>query len=176
LKPGDLQSLRGVQAAIAETLVPELQSAFAQDAAQTLNMLLESLAGSLDSAVEDLVTNNKAVRGLLTEAARVFSTAADGNEQAAAIVRKCEEAIAVRPASRLLVSELTAESEALRGALEQVLVALEDIAAGSADAPAMALRRSIYTHLKTEAAAGWSFWDIASFREKMAALKSDISR
>jgi hypothetical protein len=175
MKPGDLATLRGVQAAINETLVPELQSAYAQDAAQTLNMLLESLAASLDTAVEDLVRNNNAVRDLLREAITVFSGGA-GNEQRLDLVKRCEEAIAVPPAARLLVSELTAESEALRGALEQVLVALEDIAAGSANRPAMKLRKSIYAHLRTEAAAGWSFWDIASFRERMAALKSDISR
>jgi hypothetical protein len=139
-------------------------------------MLLESLIGGLDSAVEDLVSGNRVVRELLSQAITVFSGEAGGNEQASALVKQCEEAIAVPPAARLLVSELTAEREALREALEQVLVALEDIAAGSADASAMALRRSIYAHLRTEAAAGWSFWDVASFRERMAALKSDISR
>ena len=85
----------------------------------------------------------------------------------------CEDAIAVTPAATLRISELTAESESLRAALEKVVEALEDIAAGSADAPAMALRRSIYAHLRTEAGAGWSFWDVASFRERMVALKSE---
>jgi len=172
LRPGDIASIRGVQATIASAFIPELTSPFAQDAAQTLTMLLESLAGSADSAVEDLVTGNLTVRGILSDAAALFE-ADEGNEPAAALVKVCEDAIAVPPAASLRVSDLTAESDALSAALERVVEALEDIAAGSADAPAMALRRSIYAHLRTEAGAGWSFWDVASFRERMVALKSE---
>jgi hypothetical protein len=172
VKPGGVESLRGIQAALADALVPELTSAYAQDAAQTLTMLLESLAAGWDTAVEDLVSANSAVRALLSQAVQVFA-ANEGNEPAASLVKMCEDAIAVPPAATLRISALTAESEALRAALEHVLVALEDIAAGSADAPAMALRRSIYAHLRTEAGAGWSFWDVASFRERMVALRSE---
>ena len=173
MKPDGVASLRGVQAAIADVLMPELHSAHAQDAAQTLTMLLESLAAGWDTAVEDLVSGNREVRRLLAEAVAVFSALGGGNEPAAALVKQCEDAISFAPASSLRISELTAESESLRGPLERVLAALEDIAAGSADAPALALRRSIYAHLRTEAGAGWSFWDVASFRERMATLKSE---
>jgi len=172
VKPGGLDSLRGIQAALTDALVPELTSAYAQDAAQTLTMLLESLATGWDTAVEDLVSANAAVRDLLSQAVRVFASN-EGNEPAASLVKMFEDAIAVPPAASLRISELTAESESLRAALEKVVEALEDIAAGSADAPAMALRRSIYAHLRTEAGAGWSFWDVASFRERMVALKSE---
>jgi hypothetical protein len=172
VKPGDFASLRGIQAALADALVPELTSAYAQDAAQTLTMLLESLAAGWDTAVEDLVTANAAIRGLLSQAVPVFASN-DGNEPAASLVTICEDAIAVPPAASLRISELTAESESLRVVLEKVVEALEDIAAGSDDARALALRRSIYAHLRIEAGAGWSFWDVASFRERMVALKSE---
>ena len=172
MKPGGIASLRGIQAALADALVPELTTAYAQDAAQTLTMLLESLAAGWDTAAEDLVSGNAAVRDLLSQAVQVF-VAGDGNEPAAPLVKLCEDAIAVPPAASLRLSALTAESESLRAVLERVVEALEDIAAGSADAPAMGLRRSIYAHLRTEAGAGWSFWDVASFRERMVALKSE---
>jgi hypothetical protein len=152
--------------------MPELSSLYTQDAAQTLAMLLESLAADWDTAVEDLVSANTAVRDLLTQTISVLAPG-EGNEPATAFVKQCEDAIGVPPAASLRISELTAESESLRAALEQVVEALEDIAAGSADAPAMALRRSIYAHLRTEAGAGWSFWDVASFRERMVTLKSE---
>ena len=172
MKPGDNVSLRGVQSAIAGALVPELTSAYAQDAAQTLTMLVESLAGGWDSAVEDLVSGNARVRVLLSEAVSIFAVGG-GNEPGASLVKVCEDAIAVPPTATLRISELTAESESLRAALEKVVEALEDVAAGSADASAMALRRSVYAHLRTEAGTGWSFWDVASFRERMVALKSE---
>jgi hypothetical protein len=143
VKPDGIASLRGIQAALADALVPELTSAYTQDAAQTLTMLLESLAAEWDTAVEDLVSGNREVRRLLAEAVTVFSPPTNGNEQAAALVKQCEDAIAVAPAPSLRISTLAAEGERLRAALEKVLVALEDIAAGPVDAPAMALRRSI---------------------------------
>jgi hypothetical protein len=173
VKPVGIASLRGIQAALADILVPELSSAYAQDAVQTLTMLLESLAADWDTAVEDLVCANATARELLSQAVSLFAAESEGNEPAAALVKECEDAIAVDPAASLRISELTAEGERLRAALEKVLVALEDIAAGLADAPAMGLRRSIYAHLRTEAGAGWSFWDVASFRERMATLKSE---
>jgi len=176
LKPDGITSLRGIQAALADALVPELSSAYAQDAAQTLTMLIESLVAGWDTAAEDLVSGNREVRRLLAEAVAVFSLPAAGNEPAAALVKLCEDAIAVPPVASLRISELTAESESLRAALEKVLVALEDIAAGSADVPAMALRWSIYAHLRGAAGAGWSFWDVASFRERMVRLKSEHKR
>ncbi len=173
MKPGGLASLRGIQVAIADALVPEMSSAYVQDVAQTLTMLLESLAAGWDTAAEDLASGNREVRLLLVEAVAVFSLPTNRNEPAALLVKQCEDAISVAPAASLRISELTAESESLRAPLENVLVALEDIAAGPAGAPAMTLRRSIYAHLRTEAGAGWSFWDLTSFRERMAALKSE---
>jgi hypothetical protein len=96
-----------------------------------------------------------------------------GNEPAGDLVSQIEEAIAAPSATSVRISELATESEKLRRVLEAVVVALEQIAAGPADAGAMALREAIYSHLRVEAGAGWSFWDVASFRERMAALKSE---
>ena len=173
MKPGGIESLRGLQAALADSIIPELQAMYAQDVAQTIAMLIESIAADWDTAADDLKTGNAAVRGLLREAFSVFSRLEAGNEQAGTLVKQVEEAVALPPAASLRISELTSESEQLRATLERVLVALEDIAAGPEDHPAMALRESIYSHLRIGAAAGWSFWDVASFRERMARLKSE---
>ena len=171
MKPGGLQSLRGIQPVLAE-LMPGLQSLYAQDAVQTSTMLVESLAAEWDVAADELRTGNLAVRDLLGEALSIF-TGRSGNEPAGGLVKQVEEAVAAPPATSVRISDLTAESEVLRAALEAVVMALEDIAAGPADAQAMVLREAIYSHLRVEAGAGWSFWDVASFRERMATLKSE---
>ena len=52
MRPNGVESIRAVQSALAEVIAPELTSPFAQDAAQTLQMLLESLAADWDSAAD----------------------------------------------------------------------------------------------------------------------------
>ena len=68
MRPGSLESLRGVQTALAESIVPQLASAYGQDIAGTLQMLLESLAAEWDSLVEDLSEDNRRMRELLAGA------------------------------------------------------------------------------------------------------------
>jgi hypothetical protein len=169
VRPGGLQSLRGIQAALADAIVPGLAEVYAQDVAQTTTMLVESLAADWDTAADDLRNDSDAVRSLLARAISLFS-AGKGNEQPAALVQEIEEAVARPPAASLRISDLAGDNDMLRGALERTLVALEDIAAGTADAKALELREAIYSHLRIGAAAGWSFWDVASFRERMARL------
>jgi hypothetical protein len=172
MRPGSLDALRGIQTAIAEAIVPELQTVFAQDVAQVNNMLIESIAADWDSLVEDLQVDSSAVRALLEKAVSVLSPMVEGNELLSAHVTEIKGTLS--PGSNVLrISELTSENDTLRGALERTLVALEDIAAGPGDASAMALREAVYAHLRTVSAAGWSFWDVSSFRERMTALKSE---
>ena len=54
MRPKGIESIRAIQSALAEVIAPALISPFAQDAAQTLQMLLESLAAEWDSAADQL--------------------------------------------------------------------------------------------------------------------------
>jgi hypothetical protein len=171
MKPGALESLRGIQVALAEAITPSLGDVYSQDVAQTLTMLLESISAEWDSAAEDLQADNEAVRTLLDRASSVIPLL-DGKGSGQALAKQIEDAVSRPPSTSLLLSELAAENETLRGALESTLVALEDHAAGPASAEPMELREAIYSHLRVWSAAGWSFWDVASFRERMAAIHS----
>jgi hypothetical protein len=174
MRPGSLESLRGIQAALAGSIIPELSSAYAQDTAGTLQMLIESLAAEWDGLVEELSEDNRLMRELLNEALSVLKPHSEGNETITRFVNKMEEPVGGSGPS-LRISVLNDENEALRGQLELLTVALEDVAPDPEYAALGDLRRAVYGHLRRVAASGWSFWDMASFRERMAALKSVIS-
>ena len=84
MRPTGPESVRAIQAALAEVIVPELASAFAQDAAGTVQMLLESIAGEWDTAAEDLRNDNEALRALLSTSRDAIKQAAASNENLSA--------------------------------------------------------------------------------------------
>jgi hypothetical protein len=172
MRPGSLESLRGLQMAIGESIMPQLTSAFGQDTATTLNMLVESLAAEWDGLAEELSEDNTRMRDLLTSAVSDLRQFADGNETITRLVNNIEEPDGDSAAS-LKVSALSAENDRLRGKLEALIVALEDVEPDPEYASLKALRAAVYKHLRRGAGAGWSFWDVASFRERMATLKSE---
>ena len=176
MRPGTLESLRGVQAAIADTILPELRDIYAQDVASMSQMLIESIASEWDSLAEDLQTDNARTCELLATAATLLQPFAGGNKTAAALVRQIEESSGGPGSPSLRISDLQAENDRLRGLLERLVVFLEDAEPDPRYEVLMGLRSAVYGHLRRVAAGGWSFWDMASFRERMAALKSDISR
>ena len=176
MRPGTLESLRGVQAAIADTIVPELRGIYTQDVASTSQMLIESIASEWDSLAEDLHTDNARMCELLAGALSQLQPFVRGNESVAALVRQIEESSGGPGSSSLRISDLQAENDRLRGLLEPLVVFLEDAEPDPRYEALMGLRSAVYGHLRRVAAGGWSFWDMASFRERVAALKSDISR
>ena len=166
MRPNAVESLRTIQAALAEHLAPELTSIYAQDMAQGLTMLLESLANEADTAAEDMRRENEDLRRLLGGAHAVT-----GNVLAPPIVRQVEAALEVPVTGSVTLSDLSAENQPLRGALEGLLVALEAESACLGE-PALSLRRDIYAHLREGSIRGWSLWDMMSFREKMVAVRA----
>ena len=173
MKPATVESLRGIQAAMTEAIVPELSSAFAQDTAQTIQMLIESLAGEIDTAAEDLHADNRELRQIMSQARE---TLAGRNEDAASLVHQIDEVL-VRSETEeesLRLSSLTARNDQLRAVLEKVLMYLEDTA-GQTDS-LQPLRQAAYAHLRRVAVRGWSFWDLMSFRERMARARADYQR
>lgn len=170
MRPNAVESIRTIQTALAEHLAPELTSVYALDIVQALTMLLESLANEWDTAPEELRRENESLRKLLGSAPD-----AGGNVVNAAIVSDVEEALRTPPAAPATLSGLSAENQRLRAALERLLVGLESELAHLGE-PALSLRRDIYAHLREVALGGWSFWDMASFREKMAEMRAAQAR
>lgn len=155
--------MNALRAGLAEVLGPELQSEFAMDTAQTLQMLIQSLAAEWDTGVDDLRRDNETLEKLLTDLRDVLS--ADGNSERDAVVNVIDQTMEARAPESLALSALLQRNKQLRGALERAIVAVEDSPEDRRLAP---LRSAVYSHLREVASRGWSFWDMASFRDYMA--------
>ena len=173
MRPTGGESLRGVQTALAEVILPELQSMFAQDAVQVMSMMMESLAGEWDTAAQDLDCDNRALGELLSQAGSAISSLPQSNDSRAALVNEIESVLAEAPADSLALSVLGARHSRLKGVMERVLVELEE-AVGQPGMEALdAVRQAVYRHLRRVALRGWSFWDVASFRERMVRARAE---
>ena len=164
--------MRGIQAALMEGVAPEIQSEFALSVMQTIQMLLESLAASWDTAAEDLHRDNLRLADLLSESAEAIGALPRRNDTLTSFVSEIEVVMSGEEQQSLVVSAMTERNNQLRAILERVLVALEDVIDDNAYAGLLPVRRSIYQHLREVAVRGWSFWDAASFREIMARARS----
>ena len=172
MRPTGLESIRAVQAALAEIIAPELSSAFVQDTAGTLQMLLESLAGDWDTAAEDLRRDNEKLVVLLSASRDALKNVPGRNETLVPIVSDIEDRLREIQDDSLTISSLAVRNDALMGILERILVAFEDLTGQSGYGKVDGVRREIYAHLRQVATRGWSFWDVSSFRELMAAVRS----
>jgi hypothetical protein len=158
VRPNRIEALRGVQQGLASSPAAEAGAAFAEDAVRTSQMLLESVIGELAAGDEEAVAGGEALRDILARGAEA--------------VRAHDGALAGEIAAALADSRVAAET--LSGLLERLLVAAEDaVAAGEAAEPLLSDRSEAYRHLRRVEAGGWSFWDMASFRERMARFRAD---
>lgn len=176
MQPRAVESIRAVQAALAEVIAPELTTAFAQEAAQTLQMLLESLAAEWDTAAEHLRKDNNTLAALLASAREAIESAPRSNESFGALVSEIEQRLGEDGGDSIAISALTARNDALRGTLEQALMAFEDLMAEPASEAIAAVRAEVYAHLRDVASRGWSFWDVSSFRGRMTGIHQATSR
>ena len=171
MRPTSIESLRAAQAALAEIIAPELSSAFALDTSQTVQMLLESLAAEWDTAAEMLSRDNEALCSLLSASAEALRSVSGRNERASAIVTEIENQLSEDGRTSLVLSDLTSRNNSLRASLETILVAFEEVTGTPAFQEIDAVRIRIYGHLRDAAARGWSFWDVSSFRGRMAEVR-----
>jgi len=176
MRPNGLESLRAIQSALAEVIAPELTSPFAQDAVQTLQMLLESLAGEWDSAADQLRRDNETLAGLLMLSRDAIKPAPGGNESFSAVVSEIEQRLNEDVADSIAIAALSSRNATLRGTLEQTLMAFEDLAGAPASDAIASVRAEIYAHLRDVASRGWSFWDVSSFRGRITGIHQAASR
>jgi len=172
VRPNAVESLRAAQAALADVIAPELASAFALDSAQTVQMLLESLASEWDTAAETLSRDNDTLRSLLSAAGHALRGASAGNESLGSVVSEIEQRLGDGGQTSLVISDLASRNSSLRATLESVLVVLEDVTGRAGCEKIDEVRSKIYEHLGEVATRGWSFWDVSSFRGRIAALQS----
>ena len=166
MRPTSVEVLRGLQGVLASDIGREVQSLFGQDALQTGQMLLEMLANELDGAADSLFRDNEALVELLGRGAGAVRSLDAG------LAEETQAALAEQTDGSLKISALSARNSRLRGLLERLLVVCEDAAAGGKHAALMAVRADAYRHLRDVATRGWSFWDMLSFRERMAQLRA----
>jgi len=165
VRPTSVEVLRGLQGLLASDIGREVQSLFGQDALQTAQMLLEMLANELDGSADNLYRDNEALAELLAGAAvavRPLDTTLAG---------EAEAALAEPADGSLTISALSARNSRLRALVERLLILCEDAAGGEQPA-LMRARAGAYRHLRDVAGRGWSFWDMLSFRERMAQLRA----
>jgi hypothetical protein len=175
MRPNGVESLGALRAALAEVLAPELTSAFAQDTASTVQMLIESLAAEWDTAAENLRADNGTLAPLLGEARDALRARA-GNDEIASAVKEIDEALAATDDGSIAISALSSRNRMLRSALEKTLVAIEGCVDEREAGELTAVRAAAYAHLREVAGRGWSFWDVASFREYMARYRTAQSQ
>jgi hypothetical protein len=171
MRPDGVESIRAVQAALAVVIAPELKTPFAQDATQTLQMLLESMAGEWDTAAQDLRDDNEALVGLLDISRKACESLPNRNERMTSAVSQIER-VRDDGGGSIAISALAARNRVLREALEQTLMAFEDEVAETGTGAIASARSRIYQHLRKVASRGWSFWDVASFRGKMTEIRA----
>jgi FtsZ-binding cell division protein ZapB len=155
-----------------EGVTPEIQSEFAHSVMQTIQMLLESLAALWDTEVEDLHRDNRRLVDLLSESARAIGALVRRNNTLTSFVSEIEGVMTDEDQQSLVVSAMRTRNDQLRAILERVLVAFEEVTDDNAYAGLLPVRRHVYRHLREVAVRGWSFWDAASFRERIARERS----
>ncbi|TET96080.1 MAG: hypothetical protein E3J29_05890 [Dehalococcoidia bacterium] len=167
MRPNAVEALRGLQGTLMSDITPEVKSLFGQETLQLAQMLLEMLVSEGDGAADNLARDTQTLCELLGRAVGALRPvdSALAEEAAAASAEPTDPS--------LTVAALTTRNQRLRGLLERLLVLCEDVAeSAQASQDLMAVRSEAYRHLREVAARGWSFWDIFSFRERMARLRA----
>src|SRR5712692_7661896 len=152
MRANGVDSIRGIQAALMEGVAPEIQSEFALNVMQTVQMLLESLAGEWDTAAEDLNKDNRTLVVLLSQSSQAIAALPQSNNQLAPFVPEIEGVQGGPAVDSLAISALSARNGELRAMLERVLGAFENMIDSPAYAGLRPVRQAIYQHLRDVAA------------------------
>jgi hypothetical protein len=167
VRPNAVEVLRGLQGALTSDIGPEVQSLFGQSALELSQMLLEMLANELDGAADSLARDNETLSEILGRAVDPVRALDTG------LADETATALAEPNDTSLTITALTARNQRLRGLLERLLVSCEDAVGSTPKGNSLLVIRSdAYSHLREVAARGWSFWDVFSFRERMAQLRT----
>ena len=165
MRPTSVEVLRGLQGALISEIGPEVQSLFGQSAIEISQMLLEMLAQEADGAADNLARDNETLSVILGRGALAV------RPLNGALADETEAALSEPGQPSLTITALSDRNGRLRDLLDSLLAACEGTEADP-DEELASVRSEAYSHLREVAARGWSFWDVASFRERMARLRS----
>lgn len=174
MRPDAIESLRAMGEAVSGVLGPEIRTPFAQEAAQAVAMLVESLAAEWDTAVEDLLADSAAHRDNLARARDALITCSR-NGLTDNAVNEIEVALAEDRKGRLAISALSTENDSLRSALATLLELAEDMRDEPGFESLAPVRAYAYRHLRKVAVRGWSFFDVSGFRERIVQARAELS-
>jgi hypothetical protein len=172
LRPTAEESLRGIQAALMEVIAPELRTAHAQSALETILTLLQSVIAELDTAVESLAADNREIVRLLEEARTAIAALPEPTADLKAALEGIGTALDSDAEGLLTISALSARNGELNASLERCIVALEGVAGAPDFASLDGTRADIYRHLRRVAARGWSVWDMLGFDKLVERARS----
>lgn len=175
MRPNAIESLRAVQGGVANVLAPEVTSLFAQEAVQAVSMIVESLVAEWDTAAQDLTDDNRILREILARGRGALNSVNGRNDAAGKIVSEIDGVLRQAGDGSIAVSSLAAENNRLRAALVVLLEYAED-SVGQGDKEIDAVRADAYRHLRQVATRGWSWFDVAGFRERMAKARAEAAR
>ena len=171
MRPTIAESLRAIQGAIAEQLMPELSSLFAMEAATAASMLAESLLAEWDTLAEDLRADNAGLREILGAARDLLRS----NEAPGSLVSKIDGVLAQAGDKRLAISSLSSENDQLSDALADLLELIEDTHGEPGCENFGPVRAQSYRHLRRVAVRGWSYFDISGFRERIIKARAELA-
>jgi hypothetical protein len=140
VRPNAEELLRGIQAALATYVLPELQTAYARTELMAMLALLGMAAEEWDGAAQRLVDDNVALRLL----ARRAAGAVDGFDASDEL-----RVLAEQVDSSVRISELASSNASLRAALSRLAPLLE----GADDDARRDLRAALIEHLRFDAEA-----------------------
>lgn len=168
MRPTAAESLRAIQSAVAEQLVPEITSLFAIEATTAITMLCESLIAEADTLAEDLLADNARLRDILSSAGAALKR----NGIGATLVSQIDGVLHEDGDRRIAISVLSEENGRLSEALAQLLELIEE----GDDESLAQVRRAAYHHLRRVAVRGWSYFDVSGFRQRIIEARAEITR
>jgi hypothetical protein len=168
VRPTVAESLRAIQGAIAEQLVPEISSLFAIEASTAISMLCESLAAEADTLAEDLLADNTRLRAVLSSA----RDALQRNGIGATLVSQIDGVLHEDGDRRIAISVLSEDNDRLSESLAQLLELIEE----RDDESLARVRSAAYHHLRRVAVRGWSYFDVSGFRQRIMEARAELAR
>lgn len=159
MRPTHLELIQGLQASLLTDVLPEVKTTYGQWQTQIALLVLGVLAQEWDGAVQELLEENRGMRGIFGRAApalKLFSR--DDGGALAGLAQDLEAQAGSADDEPYTISALTARNSELRGSLTRFLVACEDAAQQAEYESLRPLRDEAYALLRRQASKRWDLF------------------
>lgn len=151
MRPTPVEVMRGIQAALAGHVLPELTSRYAQAQVMYSIMLLDMLSKEWEEGAHLLHDDNQAMRRLFARAAKIIDALPEAGDELKALAADLRGAAEGPPAPSLRMSDLRAEGERLRSLLGALGAACDRARDDDRLSSLVPLWDEIIAHLREEA-------------------------